>query len=459
MGGAVRILAIVASGLALAGSTPARGERTAWFPGAAQPTALAVGDENGDGRVDVLTGNESRSSSVLLDRGDGRLSRGVPFRASPGEHESMEAGDLNRDGILDEVVFNQADTVSVLLADGRGGLRPPTDYPVGPEPWSGVVADLTGDGAADVVVADWENARLVVLVNDGSGALRPAAEYPAPLNGAVPAQLAAGDLNGDGHVDIAAATGGVTVLLGNGDGTLRAPESSLVGTNAPNIALADFNRDGKLDVVVGTWLESSLDVGLGNGDGTFGASRSFDSGLISPDRIVVADFNGDGKLDVATATYPGPNDPDARVGVLLGRGDGTFEPRRLYAADRAHEDPLDVAAADVNGDGRAEILTASGTSVSVLNANADGTFSAPVAYPAGPPFCDLPMVVDLPLAAAERAIHAAGCRVGRILREYSRTHVRGHVIGQSPDPSVLDYEPPRGATVGLVVSRGPGPAR
>src|SRR4051812_34324349 len=197
--------------------------RTSWFPGAAFPIGLAVADENGDGAPDVLTGNLRGSASVMAGRGDGRLRRGVAFRAQGG-HEDIEVADLNHDGTPDVVLFDQLDHVSVMLGDGHGRLDAPVRYAAGRRPWTGAIDDLNGDTAPDIVGVDWgkddissADDRLVMLLNQGDGTFGAPAFSTAPPTD-LPWALATADLNHDSHVDVVETTTDsfVNVLLGNG---------------------------------------------------------------------------------------------------------------------------------------------------------------------------------------------------------------------------------------------------
>jgi hypothetical protein len=204
---------------------------------------------------------------------------------------------------------------------------------------------------------------------------------PATLAvGLQPGPVVTADL-GNGHQDIVVLNQGqfparassVSVLLGNGDGTFQPAITTSLLPGATSIAVGDFNRDGKLDLAITSGLNNAVEILRGNGDGTFqtnpliisvGTQQNF---LPSIQSVAVGDFLHNGKLDLAVAN-PGSN----TVSVLLGNGDGTFQPRVDYAVGAL---PLSVAAVDL-GNGQIDLVVANhdSSNVSVLVGNGDGTF-------------------------------------------------------------------------------------
>jgi FG-GAP-like repeat len=452
-----RILLLAAMGVMIPGVAAASQARTGWFPGAAVPVGLAVTDENGDGAPDVVSGNVRRSVSVLLGRGEGRLRRGVAFRA-PGEHEGAAIADLNHDSVADVVLFDQKRAVTVMLADGRGHLRAPRHYPAGLKPWTGTLADVNGDSAPDVVAVDWglgdltyADDRLVVLLNNGDGTFgAPAFTTPAPST-ELPWALGAADLNGDGRDDIVETTraSSVNVLLSRGDGSFEERPVVFDGRTT-GLLVSDLNGDRKTDLAVGNGGE--IDIFLGAGNGSFGPPKPAIVNLFAANTIVAGDFNGDGHQDLAAAPFD--QKVSGVVAVFLGRGDGTFGPVKIYAVGGTRWPEPPIAAGDLNGDGRADLVAQVGPSVAVLKAQPDGTFSEPASYRTGPPYCVVPYVINFVSARAQNAILQGGCRVGPIHRLYSRKYVPGRVMRQKPS-AFAEPEPPRGTPVTLWVSRGP----
>jgi hypothetical protein len=275
------------------------------------------------------------------------------------ENENVAVADFNGDGKADFAVANVTN-VSIYLGNGDGTFRPPLVV-AGSSGNSQniVVGDFNGDGKADLAVTVQQAGGVEVFLGNGDGTFR------APVTYAVANQLLAlGDFNGDGIADLVVHSG---ILFGNGDGTFQPEVTDGIDGLA---AVADFNGDGKADIAVANG--TNVSIYLGNGDGTFKRPVSYTaSGNITA--IAAADFNGDGKPDLATVVT-GYVDVSG-VNILLGNGDGTFQPAVNYYAYF----PSSLLAADVNGDGKADLIvdsSAPGVGVYVNVGNGDGTFQA-----------------------------------------------------------------------------------
>ncbi len=233
------------------------------------------------------------------------------------------------------------------------------------------VADVNSDNDLDLVVATTGDDAVVILLGDGEGGFAATGSYPTGVH---PKFATTGDFNNDGDLDFASAnqddTGGndVSVYLGNGDGSFTLAGHFAACANPHEVAPGDVNEDGDLDLVVVCWGGSVANLLLGNGDGTFAAATDLDVGS-APHSVVVEDFNGDGDLDIATADHNSNT-----VSVLLGNGDGTFAARLIQAVDFG---PHSMRGGDVNRDGDIDLVTANdaGDSVTVLLGNGDGSFA------------------------------------------------------------------------------------
>jgi hypothetical protein len=205
---------------------------------------------------------------------------------------------------------------------------------------------------------------VAILLGKGDGTFGPAVSYAVQQ---LPIAIAVGDFNGDGKLDLAVANdgnynhnqfygGGVSVLLGNGDGTFQPRVSYLSDQRATGVAVADFSGDGNADLAI--TLASDIAVLLGNGDGTFRLTATLTVSTLKNGQPSVGDFNGDGKLDIAITGA-------GLVSVFTGNGDGTFNGPLGFVAEWA---PIWAAVGDFNGDGKADIAVVNyhSNSVSLL---------------------------------------------------------------------------------------------
>ena len=355
--------------------------------------------------------------------------------------KAVAIGDFNGDGKPDLAVANSGDAnasddgdVSILFGNGDGTFQSANNVSGAKNPFTIATADFNRDSKADLVLID--SSGVGVLLGNGDGTFRPVT-YLATANG--PLSLAVADFDGDNTLDLVASTqSSLSVLLGNGDGTFQAHVD--YPARGQNVAVADINNDGKLDLITerpqnGSGLTAVL---LGNGDGTF-QNAIVTNGIAFGQQLVVSDFNLDGELDVAFGYA------SLRKGtvILVGNGDGTFQ---LSSATL----PLfgTTSAADFNGDGKPDLVIidiASGGVASLFLGNGDGTFQSPLSFAVG----GGPQTSSTPLWAAAAA-------------DFNQDNAPDLVVTNSPDNNIsvllnttgADFTISASAATPATVSRG-----
>ena len=241
---------------------------------------------------------------------------------------------------------------------------------LGTAPNSAVVGDFNGDGKPDVAVANSGDNTVTVLLGDGNGGVTAAPGSPFATGGTGPDSLALADFNGDGHLDIlvANATSGTgTVLFGTGTGGFTLGAGSIaLGAGPYYLVAADFNGDGRPDIAVANSGSGNVSVLLSTASGPpmTAPGSPFTVGS-APVGLIVGDFNGDGIPDLATATA-------ASITVLLGNGSGGFgTPVTTSVGIQVAQ----LAAGDFNGDGKLDLAVANSTLVTILPGNGKGGFT------------------------------------------------------------------------------------
>lgn len=346
------------------------------FPVGFIPSSVVTADLNADGFLDVVTANaQSRDISVLLGNGDGTFEMPRAFVGVNGQPVWIGVADLNGDGAFDLVsaasfTFDNGGGLSVLLGNGDGTFQPAQSFASGDAPNQVAIADFNGDLRLDMVSANTESFDLSLLLGNGDGTFQP--QERLSLSGA-PAGVVSDDLNRDGFIDLVTAnqdTDKLSMLLGNGDGTFQEERQLSVSGGPTSLAVVDINADGSPDILAATTHTADVAVLLGNGDGIFEAERRFGVGL-APRLLTFADLNDDTFLDVITATSDderGSGNP-GRFSVLLGNGNGTFQPSLVFSVGLGLRA---IAVADVDADQIPDLLTAHLGSIQLV---------APVPFP------------------------------------------------------------------------------
>jgi hypothetical protein len=293
---------------------------------------IALGDLNGDGKLDVAVASHDSYGVVLL-TGDGKGGLTVaptsPIVMKLGEHphtHGLALADVNRDNKLDLITCNSSDNdISLAFGDGRGNFtRAPQSFPVGPSPYPFGVGDVNNDGWPDIVATATATGplrrqqlplsrALTLLISDGKGGFT---SHQLPLRTGEPWFAAIADLNGDGKPDIVAThheQNAMTVMIGDGRGGFTEANGSPFnfGVSLYHLIIVDVDRDGRMDVVATSG--DSIRVLLGDGRGAFKPAASIPVGP-GAWRMAAADLNGDGAIDLVTS-----NSETNSLSVLLGK--------------------------------------------------------------------------------------------------------------------------------------------
>ena len=321
---------------------------------------MVTADFNGDGKMDIAVVSGSPGFTVLLGRGDGSFTRAVTPWAGPGNIIGFVAADFNSDGTPDLLAiayipdqpYPLGFRYILFLGNGDGSFRSTSTLDLGGEIVS-AVADFNGDGKPDLLLGTYPLDGFTVRFGNGDGTFQadgPATRYP---DGDC-CFIVTGDFNHDGRADVAMISVRhpiAYIATGNGDGTFKQfnhYDTPPAQNGLKTLAVGDLNRDGNLDLVVGAGM--GVCVLLGKGDGTFqpGAAYEFSQprlGSLTGARSIVADLNGDGILDVANGFT-----------VLTGNGDGSLQAPLIFGQWMDISSNTALALADFNGDGKPDLL-------------------------------------------------------------------------------------------------------
>jgi hypothetical protein len=325
------------------------------------PESIAIADFNLDGKLDVATVNVDSTVSVFLGNGDGTFQ---PYRSSSSALDgyAIAVGDFNSDGKPDIATASIAGQVSILLGNGDGSFQPPISTNAG-SPWRICVGDFNQDGKLDLAVGDSEVGTMYVLLGNGDGTLQTPVSYST---GGRPQGMVTADLNGDGKPDLAIAQSFyLGVFLGNGDGTFQTQAVYYAYTSVYGVTVGDFNSDGILDAAIvgfSNHVAFSVDIFIGNGDGTFGQPKFYKGGPPAAD-VVAANFIDNTLLTKRPLDLVVLSPGTKQVTLLEGRGNGYF---LATEQDSTGGFPNRVAAGDFNGDGATDVVVPNAT---------DNTFS------------------------------------------------------------------------------------
>ena len=384
----VRFLTVLITAIVVSGTPRASGTslfitaRT--YPSGEGLEAAAVQDFNNDGFDDIVTANlTDKNVSVFLNNGNGSFGSASNFAIGVGAVE-VASGDLDGDGNADLVVTDASTSAHVALGDGDGTFEAFSTITLHSQPKGIAIADLNSDGIPDLAIAIFGpahtfNGEVAVLIGNGDGSFASPVYYDVGDQNAN--RLVATDLNKDGKLDLAVAiqhgvhpTNGLAVLLGNGDGTFQPAVISVSGVNAADVAAADLNGDGRMDLALATSTAGMVDVVLGNGDGTFQPATAYSTEGVA-NTVSIADANLDGFADLVVGT--------SFTAILLGDGSGSFGPAAIYRIGQNFERGF-ARVGYFNNDQIPDIVgNGVSSEIAVAFGRANGAFSAPRVYPIG----------------------------------------------------------------------------
>ncbi|CAF2216805.1 unnamed protein product [Rotaria magnacalcarata] len=363
------------------------------------PISVTVSDFNNDSCLDIAVANSvANNVNVFLTYGNGtfagRQTYSTGFQSHP---NSITVGDFNNDERVDIAVTNpNTNNVGILFGHGDGTFLKITTYPIqnSSTPFSIAVGDFNNDNCLDVTIANRFRNNVGVFFGYCNGTFGEIVIY-STADGSGPTSVAVGQFNNDNWLDIAVANNGINtvgVLFGL-DYTDFASQTTYTTGSASHpcsVAVGDFNNDTRLDIAVANYGNNNVGALLGYGNGMFATEMTYSTGSDSPPEYVTVGYlNKDNYLDIAVANYM--NDS---VSLLLGYGDGTFGSILRYSTGNESH-PRSIAVGDFNHDNRSDIVVANegDNSIGIFFGFDYTTFQSQKTYSTDIPSSSIPIAV------------------------------------------------------------------
>lgn len=351
---------------------------------------------------------------------------GAAASHTPGLPSALAVADFNHDGRPDVVVCEVGSgTVSIQFGKGDGRFWPAIPIFNADQPYTVVAADFNGDGNADLAIGDENNTTVQILLGNGDGTF----ELGQSIELSDTFRIRVLDYNADGIEDLAVtpvAAGTVSLVPGNGDGTFGQPETLNVGFPVSDVKVGDFNGDGVPDLFLGNWTDPAIEIELASSPGVFGSPTVVPVDF-APEAIALVSDPETGFLDVLVDDFR-PLWPRGELQVFKGNGDGTISGEESYVL-RSHS--ADLITADLDGDGIQDLVMNNiyDDTVTVMFGTPTGTYGRNTAYRVG----DFPLgmgVADLN-QDGKPDIVTAGAYTGELVTQINE--------GGGEFPSVAEY--------------------